>query len=218
VTLVELMKAPSALQTRVLRNIVARVKTRSGQLSKEHVEAVLELATQRDSGKKIQLPGGVEVRRERDSLRFSAIAGSARPLPENATPNYAYQIDLSSGEATLHLRELSCLLHFREIDWPAEGRETRGTGAVLDRDRLREPLMLRNWRPGDAMRPLGHQKIRKLARLLNEESVSRWDKAKWPVLTSGGKLVWAKGLPASAEFAAGPESRRAVRITEETTT
>jgi tRNA(Ile)-lysidine synthase len=111
--------------------------------------------------------------------------------------------------------ELSYELHFRVIDWPREGRETIETGAVLDRARLRVPLVVRNWRPGDAMRPLGHQKRHKLARLLNEKAVSRWEKKTWPVLTSGGELAWVRGLPVSAELAAGAKTRKAVLITEE---
>src|SRR5208337_5455551 len=116
--------------------------------------------------------------------------------------NFAYPIDLEAPISRLRLVELSCLLHFREIDWPAEGRETSRTGAFLDRSQLREPLVVRNWRHGDAMRPKGHQKSHTLARLLNEQSVSRWEKANWPVLTSGGKIAWVRGLPESAEFAA----------------
>jgi tRNA(Ile)-lysidine synthase len=211
----DLLPAPKALQTRIVRGTVGRLKTRGGQLSKEHVAAAIELASQRDSGKTLQLPGGVEVRREREVLRFRAAQTSPEFSREITQRNYAYKIDLRGGRAELRLVELSCLLHFREIDWPAEGRETSGTGAVLDRSRLRTPLILRNWRPGDAMRPIGHEREHSLARLLNELQVSRWDKATWPVLTSGEQLVWTRGLRESAEFAVGPETREAVLIVEE---
>jgi tRNA(Ile)-lysidine synthase len=111
--------------------------------------------------------------------------------------------------------ELSTVLHFTEIDWLSEGRETNVTGAVLDRERLRGPLMLRNWQPGDRMRPAGHQKRHKLARLLNELGISRWEKAGWPVLTCGNEIVWARGLGAAAEFAADLKTRKGVHISEE---
>lgn len=64
------------------------------------------------------------------------------------------------------------------------------------------------------MQPLGHQKRHRLSRLLNELGVSRWDKASWPVLEAGGKVAWARGLPVSAEFAAGSTAREGVVITE----
>jgi tRNA(Ile)-lysidine synthase len=215
VALAELLAGPKALKARLLRQIVQSVKPRGGQLSSVHVAAVLELASQKDSGKALQLPGGVEVRRDRDSIRFRATEIAEQTQQASAPREYSYELDLRSGSAQLPLVALCCRLSFRIIDWPAEGRETSNTGAVLDRDRLRLPLVVRNWRSGDAMRPLGHQKRHKLARLLNEKSVSRWEKESWPVLTSGGELAWVRGLPVSAELAAGERTRKAVLITEE---
>ena len=216
VALADLLAGAKALKTRLLRQIVQSVKPRGGQLSAIHVAAVLELAAQKDSGKALHLPGGVEVRRDRDSLRFRPTEITAEKERRKLTPRqFSHEIDLRSGSAQLPLVPLSCRLSFRVIDWPGEGRETSETGAVLDRDRLRLPLVVRNWRPGDAMRPLGHQKRHKLARLLNEKSVSRWEKESWPVLTSGGELAWVRGLPVSAELAASAKTRRAVLITEE---
>jgi tRNA(Ile)-lysidine synthase len=216
VALAELLAGPKALKARLLRQIVQSVKPRGGQLSAVHVAAVLELASQKDSGKALHLPGGVEVRRDRNSIRFRGTEVVVEQKRQESTPRqYSYELDLRSGSAELPLVALSCRLSFRVIDWPAEGRETSETGAVLDRDRLRLPLVVRNWRPGDAMRPLGHQKHHKLARLLNEKSVSRWEKESWPVLSSGGELAWVRGLPVSAELAAGAKTRKAVLITEE---
>ena len=211
VALAGLLAGPNALSARLLRQIVETVKPREGQLSAVHVGAVLDLASKKDSGKALHLPGGVEVRRDRDSIRFRVTHLPAK----REAQDYSYELDLRPGTAALPLLALSCRLHFRVIDWPAEGRETSRTGAVLDRDRLRLPLVVRNWRPGDAMRPLGHQKRHKLARLLNEKAVSRWEKEGWPVLTSAGEVAWVRGLPVSAELAAGAKTRRAVLITEE---
>ena len=65
------------------------------------------------------------------------------------------------------------------------------------------------------MRPVGHEKRHALARLLNEQGLTRWEKESWPVLTSAGKVAWALGLPAAAEFAVHEGSRRGVVIAEE---
>ena len=215
IALADLLAGSKALKARLLRQIVQSVKPRSGQLSAIHVAAVLGLAAQKDSGKALHLPGGVEVRRDHDSVRFRASEMAVEQTQESIPRQYSYEVDLRSGLAHLPLVSPTYRLSFRVIDWPAEGRETSETGAVLDRDRLRLPLVVRNWRSGDTMRPLGHQKHRKLARLLNEKSVSRWEKESWPVLTSGGELAWVRGLPVSAELAAGAKTRKAVLITEE---
>lgn len=201
-----------ALPKRMVRQLVQRVKPHAGELGSLHVDAVLHLARSGHSGKTLQLPGGVEVRRERDSLVFRAAAFQK----DKAEPSsFSLQVNLPATGEELRVDALSRILRFRVIDWPSEGRETSKTGAVLDRNQLRAPLELRNWRPGDAMRPTGHQNRRTVARLLNELGASRWEKERWPVLTSAGKVAWVLGLPVADEFAVAEGSRAAVLITEE---
>ncbi|HYA78705.1 MAG TPA: tRNA lysidine(34) synthetase TilS [Candidatus Bathyarchaeia archaeon] len=207
-------RAPQAMSKRIIRLLVKKVKPHSGQLSSLHVDAVLQLAEKPDSGKSLHLPGGVEVRRERDSLRFRAMGGKGVAKSPQIAKAFSYRVELSAHELEVPLPEHSCRLRFTVIDWPPQGRETKVIGAALDRERISVPLVVRSWRPGDSMQPLGHQKRHRLSRLLNELGVSRWDKASWPVLEAGGRVAWARGLPVSAEFAAGSTAREGVVITE----
>ena len=210
----ELMrKAPLAMSKRLVRLLAEKVKPRAGQLSAVHVDGVLGLVLSAESGKELQLPGGVEVRRERNWLCFRALEGSGREK-RTEQRNYAMEVDLAGGEAVVGALEHSYALRFKVIDWVREGRETKGTGAVLDRGALIPPLVVRNWQPGDSVRLQGHQKSHKLSRLLSEAGVSRWEKVSWPVLTSGGKIAWTRGLAVAAEFAAGPKTREVVAIEE----
>jgi tRNA(Ile)-lysidine synthase len=144
-------------------------------------------------------------------VRENVKAGRVRTAP----CEYEYNIDLAGGEAELRVPEAGCVFRFRVIDWPPKRGETSTEGAVLDRDRLRFPMVLRNWRPGDRMRPQGHRSAHKLKRLLNEKRVSRWERDGWPVLTSGGVLAWARGFHVAAEFAADERTRAGIMIGEE---
>jgi tRNA(Ile)-lysidine synthase len=204
-----------ALSKRIVRRIVKNVKLQEGQLGARHVATVLELASSGQSGSTLRLPGGVEVRRERETLLFRAAgkpeAGRSLSVPRE----YSYNIDLAGGEAKLQVAELRCVFRLRVIDWPPKRVETIRERAVLDRDRLRWPLVLRNWRPGDRLRPLGHQNAHKLKRLLNEKRISPWERDGWPVLTSGGILAWARGFPVAAEFAADERTRAGMVVAEE---
>jgi len=97
------------------------------------------------------------------------------------------------------------------VDWPSGPREETTTGwDALDFDRLRWPLVLRNWRPGDSYRPHRRRRVRKLKRMLLESRVPRCDRTSWPVLTSAGALVWALGCPVADEFAVGSGTRAGV--------
>jgi tRNA(Ile)-lysidine synthase len=212
----ETRKATKALSKRLVRKIVEGLKMRGGQLGSKHVDAVLELARHGESGKSLQLPGGIEVRRERSALVFCSTEGrKAAARSGQDTKSYAYEIDLSSEGALVQVPQLGCAFRLRVIDWPAQRGETIVTSAVMDSERLRSPLVLRSWRPGDTLHSLGRQNARKLKRLLNEKRISRWERDGWPVLTSGGVIAWARGFPVAAEFAADERTRAGIVIAEE---
>jgi len=215
----------SALTSRMLRRLIEERKSGAGQISAQHIAAVMELARHGESGKTLQLPGGLDVRRERDALVFCANSGrlargasGKRAAKKSGALEYEHKIDFTdwkNGDVTLPLPHAECVIRLRVIDWPAKRSDTSKLRAVLDRDRLRFPLVLRNWRFGDKLQPAGHQKAHKLKRLLNENHISRWERGGWPVLTSGGVLVWARGFPVAAEFAAEEGTRTGILIAEE---
>ncbi len=208
--------AARALSKRLLRRIVESVKQRPGQLTARHLDALLRLAEHGPSGNVLQLPGGVEARRDLDAI---VIRGpSAAPATSAAGPaarEFACPVHLGAGGTSVTVPQLHRVFHLTVIDWPAQRGETKEVAAVLDRNRLREPLLLRNWRPGDAFRPAGHQRPHKLKRLFLEKRISRWAREGWPVLTSGGAIAWVRGFPVAAEFAPDARTEAGIVIAEE---
>ena len=203
-----------AICTRIVRRIVGELKPHAGQLNAAHVHSILDLARRGENGKCLDLPGGLQVRREHDSLFFcagSSLTGSRRRL----AVEYQREVALDGLTTNIRVPELSCVFRFRVIDWPAKRRDTIEKGYVLDRDALQSPLTLRNWHPGDRFRPCGHRSEHKLKRLLSKKGVSGREREGWPVVTSRGALVWARGFPVAAELAANERTRFGVVITEE---
>jgi tRNA(Ile)-lysidine synthase len=62
--------ASAALRARLIQEIVGRVRQRPGQISIGHIESIIQLAKSGEPGKRLQIPGGVDVLRERDALVF----------------------------------------------------------------------------------------------------------------------------------------------------
>jgi tRNA(Ile)-lysidine synthase len=58
------------LRARLILEIIERVRQRRGQISSGHIEATVQLATKGERGKRLQLPGGVDVWKEKDALLF----------------------------------------------------------------------------------------------------------------------------------------------------
>ena len=59
------------LRGKLILDIVERVKQRRGQISSRHIAAIVQLAKQGQPRKRLQLPGGVDVLREKDALIFA---------------------------------------------------------------------------------------------------------------------------------------------------
>ena len=205
--------ANKALGKRLVRKAFSKIASGQGQLTLEHVEQMMQLAKSGENGKVLQLPGGVDVRRDHDALVF--LPRTAANKKSNPPINYAYSVELPEVETAIAVKEIGCVMRLRSIDWPSSQRETIDKGwAALDRDKLQDALLLRSLRPGDRMRPEGHSGTHKLKRLLNELRVSRWDREGWPVMESGKRIVWARGYVA-AEFAVTKDTRKAVLVSEE---
>ena len=210
----------AAMSKRIVRDIAESIKARAGQLTARHVQSVLELALRGQNGSSLSLPGCIEVRKERDTLVFRRANSRSRSNENSAGAsvsncNFEYNIDLTRGTQDVQVPELGSVFRLSIIDWPSQRAETNKGEMVLDRERLRSPLVLRNWRPGDRFRASGHQNAHKLKRLLNEKRISRWERDGWPVLTSGGVLVWARGFPVAGDFAANEGTRTGILIAEE---
>ena len=101
------------------------------------------------------------------------------------------------------------------IDWPAMQRDTSIEPPVADWNRIRTPAVVRNWLPGDSFRPQGRLRNRKLKHLMREKRIAPGDRRGWPVLTSAGEIVWARGFPVAQEFVAEKDTRKVLAISEE---
>ena len=209
-----------ALTRRLVRRIFLELRGSRQQLTARHVEDVLHLAQKSQSGSRIELPG-VRVERRFDRLMFLPVAPGARPgkngqeHPPDLQFEYAISPPGSSECARIAVPEIRRRLTLKVVDWPSGSSETTLRRDTLDFDRLRWPLILRNWRPGDSYRPHRRRRVRKLKRMLLDSRVPRCDRTSWPVLTSAGALVWALGCPVADEFAPGSGTRTGIVIAEE---
>jgi tRNA(Ile)-lysidine synthase len=94
------------------------------------------------------------------------------------------------------------------------GAPSREPG-VLDRARLgsSQQLLVRTWRPGDRMAPLGLGGATKsLQDLFTSRRVPRLERASVPVVECDGQIVWVAGVATSERFKVTAATREAVRL------
>jgi len=209
-----------ALTERLIRRLYEGLRGDRRELGARHVEQVIHLASESSSGRHLELPGGILVKRNFDDLIFSRGA-MARVLPDlretqAQSSTYEYVVSLPDrGAATVSIPELGSCFRLKVIDWTLTASDTKRDGEALDADLLRAPLILRNWRPGDAYRPRGSRQARKLKRMFLAGRVPSGKRAGWPVLESGGRVIWARGMPPADDFCAREKTRVGLLIEED---
>ena len=208
------MAAQQALARRLIRRIAEGVCGNGNFPAARHVEQVMDLAATGSSGQRLDLPNGLQITREFDRLVFSRRPGKSVPGGVWEQPaTYEYQIHLpAAGSINVNVPEIGACCCLKVFDWPMNARETSESLEALDPARLHSTLVLRNWHPGDAYWPIGGKRSLKVARLLMARRIPQRVRRGWPVLTSGGEIVWVRGLPLAQNMMAGSGTRTALVI------
>lgn len=207
-----------ALTKRLTRRILHAVRGDSHGFSSGHIDDILELAAKSESGSRIELSGGVTVEKSFETLRFiredRRVGVSRGKKNREESHNFARAISFTEAEAaSVEIPEIGQRLTLKAIDWPTAARDT--IEQAIDWGSLRPPLVVRNWQPGDAFRPHGRLRTLKLKELFRVKHVPARERSAWPVLTSAGSVVWARGFPVAQNFVAGRDTRRTVIVVEE---
>lgn len=202
-----------AVTQRIIRRLYSDIATTGGELSRKHVEQIIHLAEEDSSGRRMELPGGVRIHKQFGRLVFAVGDELAGSQQKHA---YAYDVQLPRcGSAAITVPEIGRRFHLKVIDWPLRERETTCEGVVLDAERLCAPLVLRNWKPGDAYCPFGRSSQLKVSRMLMAGRIDLGQRALWPILTSAGRVAWADRMPVAKEFSASEATRTGLWIVED---
>lgn len=204
-----LVSLPLAVRRRFVRRVIEMVKPGLRGIDFQHVHGVLEMAGAAEGHGRMQLPG-VDVFRSFEWIRF-APPGLDRlenrdfllpvPVPgEVAIPGSGSVIQIE-------------MIERNSTSGPSDSGYNNRVGC-LDRERISGSVEVRNWRPGDQYHPFGCSGGEKIKTLFQKSRIPLWERRKWPVVTSGGAIVWCRGFGVSADYAASAASREILRIRE----
>ena len=84
--------------------------------------------------------------------------------------------------------------------------------AVLDKNTLKYPLLLRKFREGDYFCPIGMKGKKKLSKFFKDQKYSTLDKENQWILCSEDQIVWVVGQRVDTRFAATPETLNSLII------
>jgi tRNA(Ile)-lysidine synthase len=187
----ELAALPVALARLVLRRLAEDATGRPAPDAAERLAELVALTATPGSAE-LSLHGGLRAVSEYGTLRFAAGVEPAAPA--------AVRLGVP-GEA-------------RFGAWAVRARPGPPTprDGVLDAGALGDRLIVRPWRPGDRMAPLGLGGTRTLGDLFTDRKVPRRRRGSLPVVQSGDEIAWVPGVATSERFRIGAATRTAIHL------
>jgi tRNA(Ile)-lysidine synthase len=176
-----------ALQRRLVRHAAEQLGV---ALDFSATEAVRSLALGGRVGQRLALPQGLSAERTARELRFSVVAERTAKGKKNIAQEQQY-----SGPIPGILDAPGFGVRLR-----IEGALTKVTGKdVVGHNATPQTATLRNWKPGDRVRLRYSSGPRKVKEVLERKRVTGVERAVWPVLEAGGRIVWMRGVELEPE-------------------
>jgi tRNA(Ile)-lysidine synthase len=176
VSLADLRAQPVALARLVLRRLADR------PLSRAETTTILDFG-EKGGTSSLDLGGGLRAVVEYGTLRFTRDPDAAPPAAvELAVPGSA-----------------------RFGDWEVAARLGTPGEVAVSASSLGASVVVRPWREGDRMRPVGLGGTKTLQDLFTDRKVPRALRRTLPVVEAGGEIVWVAGVALDERFAAEGE-------------
>jgi tRNA(Ile)-lysidine synthase len=227
-----LLALPLAAQRRLVRAWIEAtapgVKT-----SFRLIEEILDLA-RGPAGKKLELPPGRFLRRNRQDLSLESNALESDAIHRGANHARARVTEEAADKASdktagkvagkvadyeyalaipgsISVPELCACIEARIVDPSHVPPNERGQ--LLDPRFLPNQVLIRNWRPGDRYWPAHTVAAKKVKELLTDRHATGSEKKLWPVAVANNSgIVWLRGFPAPAALRAPADASRAICI------
>jgi len=188
---------------RVIRKAILSVKQNLRRISFSHVDAVLDLAGKAQTSGFLDLPDSIQVIKDTPVL---TVKKEDHVLPADVI-DYRYSI---LAEGTTRIKEANVAIRLVEVrtDEVPDFKTAGPTRAFFDRDCLRFPLVVRNFRPGDRFSPLGVHGTQKLKKYFINKKTPARQRKECPLLLSENKIIWVAGHRIDNSVKLGPQTRR----------
>jgi tRNA(Ile)-lysidine synthase len=185
---------PAALRRLVLRRLAEDAAGEPRPLSRREAEEIAALG--REGSKSLDLGGGLEAVAEYGTVRFVL----DRPDPARPDPV-----------------ELLIPGSVRFGDWEVEAAFDAPGDVAVSAAAVGPRLLVRSWREGDRMRPLGVGGSKSLQDLFTDRKVPRALRGELPVVEASGEIVWVAGVAVDERYATSEDDENAVALSARST-
>jgi tRNA(Ile)-lysidine synthase len=187
---------PQAVQRRLLRDGLHRWRGSLKRIGMDHIDALTGLLGPHSEGKRLCLPNRIGAERSGALLRLTIRSGRGCPAPPGA-PDYQYEIPFpEENPCTISVPESGLSFNFTLTTGGNDPCRDASDGSAVwfDADKVTLPLRIRNFRPGDRMRPSGLQGHRKVKKIFNDRKIPAARRQGTPLLVDGEEILWVVGV------------------------
>ena len=176
-----------AIQRRVIKKILGKIDEPEMVIEEKEpsdLQKIDEALRSSSPSFLLELGGGMRVEKRYDTVLLGK--GEVRPFPP-------FEQELLSPGRT-RIDEIGKEVIIEEIS--PEGLKDYQVDldtALVDYERVRFPLTVRNFRPGDRFCPLGVKGSQKLKNFFIDHKVPKFERPKIPLLISGEMITWVVG-------------------------
>jgi len=205
----------TAAQRRILRKAILRIKGDLRRISFVNIDAVIDLLKKGPANGRLDLPDRIRIRRNRDVLLISREKRPLRNLGVESghSDPLVFEYKIPKPESVF-IEEIGAHMEFTEMstetlpDGCCAGQYT----GFFDKDTLGFPMVVRNYRQGDAFRPMGMDGTQKLKKFFIDKKVPRNERIKCPILLSRNKIIWVVGHRADESVKMTPSTRNVLKV------
>ena len=196
-------RQPLAVARRIARRALEHVAHRS--VGFDHVERFLSLAQGGErEATKVDFPG---CRVERRGAGLIVRPPRSRSSVPPGGGRFSYELAIP-GEVRVPEAGLAISADLASWEEVHGALEARGGTVTVAAGELSAPLVVRNWQPGDVIRPLGLGGRKKLQDFFVDRKVVRSARHRVPIVTDTRKgIVWVVGHTVADDFRVTPSTK-----------
>lgn len=175
-----------------------------------HVKPVMDLIAGGRPNAALNLPSGLEVRREYDQLQISKKQKSGQasaPVGENGEFCYAVEIP-----GRVEIKELGIKADFDLVDKTTALNFDAAHSAFMDYEKISFPLAIRNIKPGDRIQPFGMKGTKKIMSFFIDQKIPENRRKKIPLLVDRKSVLWIMGIRLCERVRITDKTRKTLRV------
>jgi len=209
ISIPDLVKCHQAIQRRIMKHVLETLTAHAIRIGHTHVKAALDLVHSDRPGAYVNLPCGIDVRREYDALVIVKRKRNEKEISRSRCSDLCYEVGLPGS---VRIAELGKTMAFEFVKSPI-GLESYGPGtAFMDYDRITLPLVVRTVRPGDRIQLLGMKGTKKIKSVFIDEKIPLRQRKGIPLLVDQDAVLWIAGLRLSERVKITEKTRQIVKV------